>query len=68
MRDDPPRPDDLLSLDDVLKELKIGFLTAKRMIARGQLHEVPWGLYPRFRRSEVEKIRRGEIQIFKESS
>jgi len=53
--------DELMTLSEVQRYLKASFGTVKAMVDRGQLTEVPWGkTHPRYRRSEVEAIKRGE--------
>ena len=56
---DDARMDDLLTLREVMRELRCGHRVVTRMIERGDLTPMKWGLYPKFRREEVEQVKRG---------
>lgn len=52
---------DLLTIREVMHELGAGYHTVLKMVERGDLHPVPWGTHPKYRREEVERVKRGEI-------
>lgn len=52
--------EDLMTITEVMKYLKAGYRTVKLMIAREELTPVPWAEGFKYRREEVERIRRGD--------
>ena len=50
---------DLMTLREVMRELGCGYRVLRKMIERGDLTPVRWGDYPKYRREEVEQIKRG---------
>lgn len=58
---DAPAMNDLMSIREVISYLHVSYYTVRAMIDRGDLTPVPWSSrYVKFRRSEVDRIKRGE--------